>query len=302
MPLESGVAIGPYTVVSKLGAGGMGEVYRAVDVRLDRPLALKFLADHGRGPHAVERLRREARAASALNHPNICTIYEIGEADGVHFIAMELIEGQNLAERVARRPMALDDALPLAAEIADALQAAHARGIVHRDLKPANILITTTGHAKVLDFGLAKRTDTVSDVTEAALTGAGAVLGTVAYMSPEQARGETVDARSDIFSFGLVLFEMLSGRAAFTGNTTAVVFDAILNKEICLRCGTWRRRRRRRSIGFCRGWFPSLRPRGRSPARPPTNCATSSRRGSPARIDTSPPPRHPRSRSCRSRT
>ncbi len=235
MSLLPGTRLGVYQIVAPLGAGGMGVVYRAIDVRLDRPVALKFLPEDGRGPSSAERLRREARAAAALNHPNICTVYDVGEVDGRHFIAMELVDGDTLAARIAGRPMPLDEALALAIEIADALHAAHAGGVVHRDLKPANIIVTPAGHAKVLDFGLAKRTDVPVDVTQAGLTVAGDVLGTVAYMSPEQARGDVVDGRSDIFSFGLVLYEMLSGRPAFAGSTTAVIFDAILNKDVPLR-------------------------------------------------------------------
>ena len=232
MSLPPGTRLGAYKIVAPLGAGGMGVVYRAIDVRLERPVALKFLPEDGQGPSSAERLRREARAAAALNHPNICTVYDIGEVDGRHFIAMELVEGETLAARIAGHPVPLDEALALAIEIADALHAAHAGGVVHRDLKPANIIVTPAGHAKVLDFGLAKRTEGPPDATQARLTVAGDVLGTVAYMSPEQARGDVVDTRSDIFSFGLVLYEMLSGHPAFAGSTSAVIFDAILNRDV----------------------------------------------------------------------
>jgi serine/threonine protein kinase/tetratricopeptide (TPR) repeat protein len=229
----TGRTVSHYKVVSRLGSGGMGVVYRAEDVRLGRPVALKFLPpEHARDPVAAARLQREARAASALNHPNICTIYDVGEHDGQHFIAMELVEGETLAEAIAGRPMEVERALAIAAQIADALGAAHARGIVHRDLKPANIIVTASGHAKILDFGLARHQDHAADVTAARLTGTGTALGTVAYMSPEQARGLDVDARSDIFSLGLVLYEMFTGRAAFAGGTTAVIFDAILNRDV----------------------------------------------------------------------
>ena len=227
-----GETLAHYRITSRLGGGGMGVVYRAEDIRLERSAAVKVLpaalmADAG----AVERLRREARAASALNHPNICTVYDVGEAGGRHFIAMELVEGQTLAERIGGRPMTAAELLPLAIEIADALDAAHGRGIVHRDLKPTNVLVTSRGSAKVLDFGLAKRLHGVDAATALDLTSPGTALGTVAYMSPEQARGEAVDERSDLFSFGIVLYEMATGRAPFTGATSAVIFDAILNRD-----------------------------------------------------------------------
>ena len=227
-----GRTIAHYRITAQLGSGGMGVVYRAEDTRLGRPVALKLLPPAlSDDPDAAERLRREARAASGLNHPNICTIYDVGEHDGQHFIAMELVEGDALAHRIAGRPMALADLLRLAIEITDALDAAHSHSIVHRDLKPANILITSRGSAKVLDFGLAKHLQAEDDLTVAALTNPGSAIGTIAYMSPEQARGQKVDARSDLFSLGIVLYEMATGRQPFTGPTSAVVFDGILNRD-----------------------------------------------------------------------
>jgi eukaryotic-like serine/threonine-protein kinase len=242
MPLNPGARLGPYEIVSAIGAGGMGEVYRAKDTNLERQVAIKVLPDAvGQDPDRIARFEREAKTLAALSHPNIAGIYGLEKSQGTYALVMELVEGEDLSQRIARGPLPLDEALPIAKQIAEALEAAHEQGIIHRDLKPANIKLRPDGTVKVLDFGLAKAMEPVSSmasnvslsptITTPAMTQLGVVLGTAAYMSPEQAKGKPADKRSDIWAFGCVLYEMLTGKRPFDGEDITDVLGAVVRLE-----------------------------------------------------------------------
>src|SRR5215813_4424090 len=240
MALTIGTQFGSHEIISLLGKGGMGEVYRARDLKLKREVAIKILPDEfSRDTDRVSRFQREAEVLASLNHPNIAAIYDLQEADGSRFLVLELVEGETLADRIARGPIPIEEALPIAKSICEALEAAHEQGVVHRDLKPANVKITPDGKVKVLDFGLAKaversRATTLSNsptLLSVAASNAGVIIGTAAYMSPEQAKGKSVDKRADIWAFGVVLYEMLTGKQAFCGETVAETMAFVMTKE-----------------------------------------------------------------------
>ena len=239
MVLQPGARLGAYQVTAKIGEGGMGEVYRARDTKLDRDVALKVLPEaFTQDPDRLARFEREAKVLASLNHPNIGHIYGLEEADGIRALVLELVEGPTLADRIKQGPIPLDEALPIAKQIAEALEAAHEKGIIHRDLKPANIKVRDDGTVKVLDFGLAKALDasptgdpSESPTLTAAATQMGVIMGTVAYMSPEQARGKPVDKRADIWAFGVVVVEMLTGRKVFEGDDVSITLSCVLQKE-----------------------------------------------------------------------